>query len=323
MGSGVASNKLKLKVKMVWESSQNLKVEVRKWVKVTVTEWVEAYWYGDEVVASGSIAYSDISSTYAEITVTLDANFWWTEWELLDVVVYMDNVNSSNYYQIACDHDLYSEWLNYIKVNGNTRTRTKIVPYCVSNGFAEAVMWKIKDEVLLYNTSGSRVTTQAPAVLTVTAPVNWNYFCEVNCNVESSGKWGKYSVSVNWVAVLDWDCGTTEATTYSILLEWINAGDTITLSVYTTWDIIRYNWCRCTYKKGAHQIPLEPRDSVELWETCHAMSYWNSLDNTFKWWIIVWSSASATTGEITLWNAVGFLEINYNGQIVKVPYYWI
>ena len=145
--TGVASNQLKLKLKMVGASTQNLKVEVRKWVQVTVTEWVEAYWYWNQVIASGSIAYSEISTDYAEKTITLDNEFWWTKGELLDVVVYMDTVNATNYYCVACDSTQYSEWFGYVSVNGNTRTRSKLMPYCISDGFEQTLLCKEWDKI--------------------------------------------------------------------------------------------------------------------------------------------------------------------------------
>ena len=137
IASWTVGNTLKLKVKKIWSPTTNLIVEVRKWVQVTVTANQEAYWYGNEVVASWSIPYSEIASTYAEKTITLNNNFWWTKWELLDIVVYQaDNiVNASNYYCVAWDSTQYWEAFSYVSVNGNTRARSKIMPYCIWSWF--------------------------------------------------------------------------------------------------------------------------------------------------------------------------------------------
>jgi len=47
----------------------------------------------------------------------------------------------------------------------------------------------------------------------------------------------------------------------------------------------------------------------------------NPKDNVYIWGIVTDTATNVNTGEITLGNAVGFLEVNYNWQIVKVPYY--
>jgi len=87
IASWTASNKLKLKVKKVWSPTTWLVVEVKRWVQVDVST-TEAYWYGNELVCSWSIAYTAIDTTYSEIEVTLNGQFGWTKGELLDIVVY-------------------------------------------------------------------------------------------------------------------------------------------------------------------------------------------------------------------------------------------
>lgn len=144
------SNKLKLKVKMTGSPTTNLKVEVRKWVKVTVTADTEAYWYWDEaqVIASWSLAYSEFSSSRAEKEFTLNNAINVDKWTLLDIVVYQESswtkvVNSSNYYIIACDSTQWSEAFSFVSVNGSTRTRSKLMPYCISSCFAQSLLSKV------------------------------------------------------------------------------------------------------------------------------------------------------------------------------------
>lgn len=59
---------------MAGSPTTSLKVEVRKGIQVTVTENVEAYWYGDSnnIYATGTLASSSFSSSWAEVTFTLD-----------------------------------------------------------------------------------------------------------------------------------------------------------------------------------------------------------------------------------------------------------
>ena len=152
LGSGTASNQLKLKLKSAGSPTTGLTVEVRKWVKVNVSS-SEAYWYGNEVIATGTIAYGNISNSWSEITVTLNNEFGGTEWELLDIVLYQTGsiVNASNYYIMACDSTQWSEGFSYVCVNGTTRTRQKLMPYCVSSGFAQAMLSKVASGTVNWN----------------------------------------------------------------------------------------------------------------------------------------------------------------------------
>lgn len=149
IGSWTASNQLKLKMKKFWAPTTSVVVEVRKWVKVDVSD-KEAYRYGGEVVATTTIAYTQFTTDWKEFTLTLNNQFWSTKGELLDIVVYQQwgIVNSTNYYQIACDSTQYSEAFSAVAVNGNSRVRNKLMPYCVNEGFVEECLSKKSDEVM-------------------------------------------------------------------------------------------------------------------------------------------------------------------------------
>lgn len=156
-GSWVASNELKLKVKMAWSPTTSLVVEVRKWIKVNAWD-KEAYWYWDSenIIWTATIPYTSFSSDWNEITVELDNEFWWTEWELLDIVLYQSNwttviVNDTNYFVIACDSTQTSEAFSYVSVNWNSRTRSKDMPYCVSTWFLGVVLCKAFEMVDWYS----------------------------------------------------------------------------------------------------------------------------------------------------------------------------
>lgn len=149
IGSWTASNQLKLKLKKFWAPTTSVVVEVRKWVKVDVSD-KEAYRYGGEVVATTTIAYTQFTTEWKEFTLTLNNQFGGTKGELLDIVVYQQwgIVNSTNYYQIACDSTQYSEAFSAVAVNGNSRVRNKLMPYCVNEGFVEECLSKKSDEVM-------------------------------------------------------------------------------------------------------------------------------------------------------------------------------
>ena len=150
----VESNQLKLKVKMAWSPTTSLKVEVRKWVQVNVSS-SEAYWYWDssQVLASWTLAYSSFSTSWSEVTVNLNNAISVDKWTLLDIVVYQESwwskvVNASNYYILACDSTQWSEAFSFVSVNGSTRTRSKLMPYCISDSFAQSLLSKVKSQYI-------------------------------------------------------------------------------------------------------------------------------------------------------------------------------
>lgn len=318
-----AVNTLKLKVKKIWSPTTNLIVEVRKWTLVSNSYW---YWWGD-LVASWSIAYSDISSSYAEKTITLDNNFWWNKWELLSVVVYQENntVNDSNYYVIACDNSQYSEALNYIKVNWSTRTKSLRMPYCVSNWFSDSAL--SKKGILADLWIQTSISNDSATVL-YTATKSWEY--KFTCSLyNSSSSWAHYMrLYLNW----------NQQNQVAYFSSWVQAGTVECEQIFEmkAWDILYWyadHWSYWSWnvsnmklyseKSPLESVPLRPVEVKNIGEIWYWVSYWNyPRDNKFYWWIIIWTNQKATTWNITLWNAVGFITVNLNGEIVKIPYYW-
>lgn len=146
IGSGVPSTSLKLKLKMTWESSTNLVVEIRKWIQTAVSS-SEAYWYWDptQIIAYWTIPYSSIPTSWSEITVTTNVPFWWTRWELLDVVLYQagEIINTTNYYSVWYDEAHYWESYRLIKYDWTTYTPTYDMAYCTSDWFENKLLCKI------------------------------------------------------------------------------------------------------------------------------------------------------------------------------------
>lgn len=69
------------------------------------------------------------------------------------------------------------------------------------------------------------------------------------------------------------------------------------------------------------KVVIYPKELKALWELSAGTIYGNHTDNTYKWGIIIGKSTAANTGYVTLGNAVGFITVNYNGEIIKIPYY--
>ena len=286
-GSKTASNKLKLKVKKVGSPTTSLYVEVRKGIQVDVSS-SEAYWYGDSsnIIATGSLASSSFSSSYTEVEFTLDANFGGTEWELLDVVVYQSagsgaTVNSSNYYQIACDSTQWSEAFSYVKVNWSTRSREKLMPYCVSDWFVQAMLSKV-DELLIKMWEEIKIFSYD----------NW-YYSNAYKELWTIPAW--YSLTkittqqrqmTSYVKINDTEITTTTVvsgnpTTITVDIPCLE--DTIvywrqaqTDNNYYAWYSSFY-WYKCASKKWEE---VKIREYKEIWQKTRITIFWRHIDGT-------------------------------------------
>ena len=101
VSTGVSFNTLELYLKKVWEPSQNLEVEIRKAKKVSSLglEFV----VGNEVLATGSVRYSEITTAYQMKTVTLSKEVTVAKDEFIIIVLKQQGgtVNGSNYFCIG------------------------------------------------------------------------------------------------------------------------------------------------------------------------------------------------------------------------------
>ena len=340
IASWTADNKIALKVKKVWAPTTWLVVEVRKWVQVNVSD-TEAYWYGWELVCSGNISYDDFSTSYQEFEITMDWNFWWTRWELLDIVVYQtwNIVNSTNYYTLACDNTQYSEWFSYVAVNGDTRVRSKIMPYCVSNWLEASLLCKVSTAWSSTSTSlsfsvstGSTqtktyTTTQGYSTLYLVidystnnpAAYGWTWWSITikvwNSTVytNSIDKWEKYSSTLKLTNIASWTTISVVAVPPSQSGQWwayFNTTLSWTLSI--------------TANPSGIIKPLIPTEVKAIWEQSLWISYWRLPDWT-RYWEFDWiTHNSATTWSIALWNCIWFKIItDANGEKYKIPIYWI
>lgn len=341
MGSGVASNQLKLKVKMAWEPTTSLVVEVRKGIQVTVTENVEAYWYGDSnnIYATGTLASSSFSSDWAEVTFTLDNEVGGTKWELLDVVVYQTTgsgatVNASNYYVLACDSTQYSEAFSYVSVNGSTRARSKLMPYLSSDGFVQAMLCKVKDGGIL-DTVASRTDAiqQGPynegTYLEYTATKTWEYSIDVSAYINSSLASSAYvRVYVSDVKKIEQHIQVYTATNYTFKVN-ANAWENIKITIQQGSTGNSYKICINNAYIRLYLVSyktvwpyLYPYKLSNIGTSNQATLYGIAPNNkVYIWGIVTGTSTEVITWEITPGNFVGYLEVNYNGTIVKVPYY--
>lgn len=347
IGSGVASNTLKLKVKKSGAPTTALYVEVRKWIQVTVTENEEAYWYGDSsnIIATGNLAYTNFSSDFAEVTFTLNNEFWATKGEILDIVVYQasNTVNASNYYVLACDSTQYSEAFSYVSVNGVTRTRSKLMPYVLSNGFLQSLLCKahtrmssnwisaVKEywELTSFDSNTTILTyyNNSPHELTAYASFKWGWAVSFQSTAQIiSSNWQNKTVTLytNWMSdyaqyrYQTWTVTVPANWSVSLVVKPYNSGWPVKLSeeqiLYTTPYKIKK-------KENVNIVWFAKENNVQIWKRLSMITFWEHSTWIKGYLKEQTTSNTAETGYITLWNAVGFINYDLNGTIVKIPYY--
>lgn len=331
----IASNKLKLKVRKIWEPTTWLVVEVRRGVQVTVTENVEGYWYWNELVCSWNIPYNSINDTYSEFEITMNWQFGWTRGELLDVVVYQTNniVNTTNYYAVACDSTQYSEAFSYVKVNGTTRTRSKLMPYCVADWFADKMIAKVNNTTVVQSwtiwtypkTTNNRthVTDCEVPTMRVSSSVpcslyseqsNYYDYLRVNYWINDTMYRGQASQNNHDLMVNRYNTATGTVDIWTITLNrWDSFDIWYTKDWYWEWTVWPFtvNFEVDLSKKWAYSFV--PSEIISLWEQLTVNIFWIVGDEFYVWEEV----ATATTWNITPWNFVGYLQI----WKYKIPYY--
>lgn len=159
ISSWIASNKFKLSLAKVGAPTTSIIIEVKKGEKVEIPRWsaqywekngteVESYWYGDgAVLASATIPYTQLTTDFQELEVTLNQTLNLEQGELYSIILKQTDgiVNTSNYYTIACDKDQYSEAFSAVAVNGTARSNTKLIPYCRSESLITECLARISE----------------------------------------------------------------------------------------------------------------------------------------------------------------------------------
>lgn len=335
--SKTASNSIKLKVKKVWAPTTWLVVEVRNATKVDVSN-TEAYWYGGgSLICSGSIAYTAISTDYQEITVPLNGTFGGVQGQLVDVVVYQTGniVNSTNYYCIACDSTQYSEAFSYVSVNGDTRTRSKLMPYCLSDWFAQYLLCKTGSDnrYVVVPVTCTNTSTYVSASGTVTTEL---FTCSETWYYHITGD--VYNSTSQWDSQVYLSGGTLISGNSDAVADMYNTRQIDCIYYVEAGNKVYMNGVRWSYGNGGgrnfaaelyrnydlphgEQFPVYPRKLKEIWQIAETTLYWRDINWMYKGWIMLGTTTSATTGSITLWNAVGFITVSLNWQNVKIPYY--
>jgi hypothetical protein len=183
------------------------------------------------------------------------------------------------------------------------------------------------------NTSGG---TAATTFMSYELPTTWNYLISITGHKQRTDTWGYYELYYSDNTSTSgklWGIEITDITddTYSIILENLTAWKTLIVrgqgagsqsnnKVYFTKGVI-YKLKATIPQTSSAIIYGYPTDIKAIWELEITTIYGKTPDNNYKGGIILGKTTTATTGEITLGNAVGFLSINIDGTLYKIPYY--
>lgn len=305
-------NKIKIKLKKKWNPTSNVTIEVRKGVKVESGDTI--YRYGGEVLATATIQANQITTSRKEFTATLDKSPLLARGELYSIVVKCQNsvYHGSDYYQIACSGE-WSEAFCAVQVNDNSRVSTYYIPYCESSMFLDYCLAKRNDitreivlEVINLNGSSSyehyltlTEDNQKIAIHSTWREIERVYFYNGGTQIWSMWYWASGSVELS---AKKWD-------TIRIQIR-VRVASGVNITVYRR------------QKKPCPKI-LHPKEIKNVGEVVECTIYWLH-NNVFVWdQIDTTPSLSATTGRLTLGNAVAFFSIIGNdGKTYKFPVYW-
>ena len=312
ISSGHTDNKIKVKLKKTWNPTSNVTIEVRKGVKVESGDIV--YRYGGEVLATATIQANQITTSRKEFTATLDRSPLLARGELYSVVIKCQGsvYHNADFYQIACSGE-WSEAFCAVQVNDNSRVRTDYIPYCESSIFLDYCLAKRSDatketvlEVINLNGSSSyehyftlTEDNQKIAIHSTWREIERVYF--YNGGTQIWSMWYGASGSVE-LSAKKWD-------TIRIQIR-VRVASGVNITVYRR------------LKKPCPKI-LHPKELKNVGEVVECTIYWLH-NNVFVWdQIDTTLTSSATTGRLTLGNAVAFFSIiGKDGKTYKFPVYW-
>lgn len=205
IASGTESDTITLKVKTNWTPTTALHCDVYEWESYDVSSTEIAWKATWTALATSSLASSNFSSSWQEVTFTLSTNIGGTKGQLLSIVVYQENntVSASDYYIIGCDVTQWSEAFRLVAYdNNNTYTTSYLMPYCTSDWFTQYLLSKVDDTIKTISAKYSKETYVD----------GWTISVGVSKEVMISGasitndSWDTVSVSVTYSgSSLDWE----------------------------------------------------------------------------------------------------------------------
>ena len=351
VSTGVSFNTLELYLKKVGEPSQNLEVEIRKAKKVSSLglEFV----VGNEVLATGSVRYSEITTAYQMKTITLSKEVSVVKDEFIIIVLKQQGgtVNWSNYfciwvsknpslwYGVVCVEDEQKQNKTYANVVCNSLWwNTNAIFWLWGSSFKGHKKWTLPDR---YNFSN---WFPKNSIQEIVAPAdNLTIKFKVKCsNWKTSGwggstRWG-FSIMLWNQTLASYGYGQTVETSTTATLstrmlessELYIQGNSENYSTY-------YTGCDVEINREITSKPWEilarsiySRKAVSLWEKWEFTVFGCHQDMTWKWEdkLPAWPFIVALSGYKS-WNSTdtkqfkcpkdSFCKMGYN---LSSNYYW-
>ena len=73
--------------------------------------------------------------------------------------------------------------------------------------------------------------------------------------------------------------------------------------------------------KATNDWFIRPTSLKDIWQTTTWTIYWKHIDNTYYWWIMIEKTEEAYTWNITPWNFAWYIVVNFNWELIRIPYY--
>ena len=351
VSTGVSFSTLELYLKKVGEPSQNLEVEIRKAKKVS-SLWLE-FVVGNEVLATGSVRYSEITTAYQMKTVTLSKEVTVAKDEFIIIVLKQQGgtINGSNYfcigvsknpslgYGVICVESEEKQNKTYANVVCNSLWwNTNAIFWLWGSSFKGHKKWTLPDR---YNFSN---WFPKNSIQEIVAPAdNLTIKFKVKCSNWKTSGWGG---STRWgFSIILWNQTlasygynqtvetTTTATLSTRMLESSELYIQGNSENYSTY----YTGCDVEISREITSKPWEilarsiySRKAVSLWEKWEFTVFGCHQDMTWKWEdkLPAWPFIVALSGYKS-WNSTdtkqfkcpkdSFCKMGYN---LSSNYYW-
>lgn len=143
-------------------------------------------------------------------------------------------------------------------------------------------------------------------------------------NGNTSSAKSNIKILVNGTEIESFTCNWNTATILNYMSDtkypsWSSVSVTCTVTAWTYY-INNTKIYQVTYinsKNFISWIPYKKRDIGEM----TSMFIYGNYNGEYKGWIITGTTNEVETGSITLWNAVWFITVMFNGELIKIPYY--
>lgn len=149
---------------------------------------------------------------------------------------------------------------------------------------------------------------------------NIEWKIKFSCYVWSNSTYATiFDIYKNWESIYNrkstsgWDVSLNIELleTDTLTFGWRSSASGVQATNKVTDVVITYFW---------EPIRLTPTMLKPIWQIAPATSFWE-VNWNFKGWQFIWETTDIITWDIALWNAVGYLVVNYNWNALKIPYY--